>query len=155
MTNAAHLPYRPCAGVLLTNAEGLIFTGERIDTPGAWQMPQGGIDAGESAEQAALRELTEEISVPADAVIIIGKTADWITYDLPPHLIGKAFKGKYRGQKQMWFHLRLDGPDSLINIATKQPEFARWRWSSPAEVLDNIVSFKRNVYAQVLAELIV
>ena len=145
------LPYRPCAGVVLTNGDGLIFTGERIDTPGAWQMPQGGIDDGEDPLTAALRELEEETGVPASAVTVLAETPGWIRYDLPDHLRGKLWKGRFAGQTQKWVLMRLDGSDDLINIAQKHPEFQRWRWSSKAEVLRDIVPFKRDVYAQVIA----
>ncbi|MHA3980036.1 RNA pyrophosphohydrolase [Halovulum sp. GXIMD14794] len=144
------LPYRPCVGVALCNADGLLFAGERIDTPGAWQMPQGGIDKGEKPLEAALREMEEEISVPASAVTKLAKTEDWITYDLPDHLIGKVWGGKYRGQRQRWFLFRLDGTDDAVDLATRHPEFRTWRWMTPADMLTAIVPFKRPVYAQVL-----
>lgn len=148
------LPYRPCVGIMLLNRDGLVFTGERIDTPGAWQMPQGGVDEGESLEEAAIRELGEEIGVSADAVKLVARTKDWIPYDLPDHLIGKVWGGKYRGQKQHWFRADLLADDSAIDLETHHPEFARWKWSSPDELLDEIVPFKRHVYEQVLAELL-
>lgn len=145
------LPYRPCAGVVLVNRDGLIFAGERIDTPGAWQMPQGGIDRGETSRAAGLRELVEETGVSADRVEVIGETPDWITYDLPPELLGKVWKGKYGGQKQKWLLLRFLGNDSEINIATVHPEFDRWQWMTPEALIDAIVPFKRDVYRQVFA----
>ncbi len=152
------LPYRPCAGVVLINRDGLIFAGRRIDrdganpdAPPAWQMPQGGIDDGEKPRAAALRELWEETGVTADQVEVIGKTPDWLTYDLPPELLGKVWGGKYRGQKQRWFLMRLLGDDSAINIATDHPEFSEWRWISADEMLAAIVPFKRAVYEQVIA----
>jgi putative (di)nucleoside polyphosphate hydrolase len=148
MTN--DLPYRPCVGVVLANSEGLVFTGERIDTPGAWQMPQGGIDAGESPRHAALRELEEETGVSADQVTVEAEHPDWVLYDLPDHLLGKVWKGRYRGQTQKWFLLRLNAPDSAIDIAKHDREFARWKWSSADDVLRDIVPFKRGVYAQVI-----
>ena len=146
----ADLPYRPCAGVVLVNADGLIFTGERVDTPGAWQMPQGGIDKGESPETAALRELEEETGLPVSAVIVEAEHPDWVLYDLPPHLMGKMWKGKYRGQKQKWFLLRFNGSDDEIDITRDHEEFSRWRWSTPDQVLSDIVPFKRTVYKQVI-----
>ncbi|NNE88619.1 MAG: RNA pyrophosphohydrolase [Silicimonas sp.] len=146
------LPYRPCVGVVLRNPSGLIFTGERVDTPGAWQMPQGGIDKGETTVQAALRELLEETGVPAPLVEPIAETYDWINYDLPDHLIGKLWKGRYRGQKQKWVLLAFSGSDSDVEIIQPHQEFVRWRWSSPDEVLRDIVPFKRDVYALVLSE---
>ena len=148
------LPYRPCAGILLLNKHDQIFVGERIDRPGAWQMPQGGIDDGEDTEAAALRELEEEIGVQAKDVELLGRTADWILYNLPDELKGKVWGGKYAGQKQIWFKLRLLADDGSINIQTKHPEFSRWKWSSPQDVLDEIVDFKRTVYQAVLSELL-
>lgn len=144
------LPYRPCVGVVLANAEGRIFTGERVDTPGAWQMPQGGIDDGETPRAAALRELEEETGLPADLVSVEAEHPDWVLYDLPDHLIGKLWKGRFRGQTQKWFLLRYDGPDTEIDIAKHDHEFARWRWSTADEVLRDIVPFKRAVYDQVI-----
>lgn len=144
------LPYRACVGVVLINAQGHIFTGERVDTPGAWQMPQGGIDPGEDPHTAALRELEEETSVPATSATLIAEHPDWVTYDLPAHLVGKLWKGRYRGQKQKWFLFRFDGEDSQIDLTKHDQEFARWRWSTPAEVIDHIVPFKRAVYEQVI-----
>lgn len=146
------LPLRPCVGVMLVNDAGLIFTGERIDTPNAWQMPQGGIDEGEDPEAAALRELEEEIGVPANKVSVLAQTNDWIPYILPAHLQGKVWNGRYSGQKQLWFKMRLLEP-TAIDIATAHPEFSRWKWSSPDEVLEEIVDFKRSVYKEILSEL--
>lgn len=145
------LPYRPCVGVVLTRGDGLVFAGERIDTPGAWQMPQGGIDAGETPREAALRELCEEIGVPADAVAVLGETPGWVRYDLPDELVGKAFKGRFRGQDQKWFLMRLLGSEDLIRIDTQHPEFARWRWMRPEDLQAAIVPFKRAVYTEVMA----
>jgi putative (di)nucleoside polyphosphate hydrolase len=144
------LPYRPCVGVVLANADGLVFTGERADTPGAWQMPQGGIDEGESPRIAALRELEEETGVSETLVSVEAETGDWIRYDLPEHLLGKVWKGRYRGQEQKWFLLRFRGEDADIDIARHHKEFTRWRWSNPDEVLEHIVPFKRQVYQRVI-----
>ena len=144
------LPYRACAGVVLINAQGLVFTGERVDTPGAWQMPQGGIDPGEDPQTAAFRELEEETSVPATQATLIAEHPDWVTYDLPDHLVGRLWKGRYRGQTQKWFLFRFDGDDSQIDLTKHDQEFARWRWSTPTEVIENIVPFKRAVYEQVI-----
>lgn len=146
------LPYRPCVGIMLVNKAGLIWTGERVDTAGAWQMPQGGIDAGETVEAAGLRELEEEISVTADQITVLARTKDWLIYDLPDHLLGKAWGGKYRGQKQHWFICRLEKDDAAIDINTAHPEFARWRWSTPNELIENIVPFKRGVYLKLIEE---
>lgn len=154
MIDRETLPYRPCAGVMLLNRDGLIFTGERLDMPGAWQMPQGGIDGGEDPEAAAFRELEEETGVPADAVSLIKATNDWVTYDLPDELLGKVWQGRWRGQKQKWFLMRLNGPDSLITIETDHPEFARWRWSDRDALLRDIVGFKQDVYQQVVQDLL-
>lgn len=151
-TGPGGLPYRPCAGVVLINPEGLIFAGQRIDTPDAWQMPQGGIDPGETPHQAALRELTEETGVDPARVKLLAETSDWIHYDLPPHLLGKVWKGRYGGQKQKWFLLRFLGTDAEIVIETAHPEFDRWQWMRPADLIDAIVPFKRDVYARIFAE---
>ncbi|ETD88123.1 RNA pyrophosphohydrolase [Rhodobacter capsulatus] len=146
----AALPYRKNVGLVLINAEGLVFAGQRLDNPGhAWQMPQGGIDAGERPKEAALRELQEETGVRPELVEKIAKTEDWLVYDLPEELIGTIWGGKYRGQKQKWFLFRFLGQDSDVNIATEHPEFSVWRWMEPAELVEKIVPFKRAVYEQV------
>ena len=145
------LPYRPCVGVVLANPDGRIFTGERVDTPGAWQMPQGGIDPGESPVVAALRELGEETGLDPARVTVEAETPGWVRYDLPEALAGRLWKGRYRGQEQKWFLLRFRGADSEIDLTRHQVEFARWRWSTPEEVLDHIVPFKRDVYREVIA----
>ncbi len=144
------LPYRPCVGVMLANSLGQVWVGERIDTPGAWQMPQGGIDKGETPQIAALRELTEETSVPAGQVKVIGHSPDWLAYDLPHDLVPRLWKGRFRGQKQMWFLMQLTGADSLIDLNTEHPEFSRWQWMAPDALLSHIVPFKRAVYEDVL-----
>lgn len=148
--NAEDLPYRPCAGVMLVNRQGMIWVGRRLDTPNGWQMPQGGIDKGESPRDAALRELYEEIGT--GKAEIVAESQAWHRYDLPPHLLGKAWKGRFRGQKQRWFLLRFTGEDSDINIATAHPEFDAWQWVAPGALCDLIVPFKRAVYEQVVAE---
>ncbi len=148
----SELPYRPCVGVCLINAQGLIFAGLRRDsTAQAWQMPQGGIDDGEKPRIAALRELWEETGVTADLVEFLAKTDDWVTYDLPPDLLGKVWGGKYRGQRQKWFLYRYLGTDAQINIATEHPEFAQWKWIKADAMLASIVPFKRAVYDSVVA----
>lgn len=146
----AALPYRPCVGVVLARPDGQIFAAERIDTPGAWQMPQGGIDPGETPTAAALRELQEETGLAPERVEIVAETADWLSYDLPEHLLGKVWKGRFRGQKQKWVLLRFRGEDSDIDIATPHQEFSRWAWMPPEAVLKAIVPFKRAIYETVL-----
>ena len=149
---ATELPYRPCVGVMLINPEGLIFAGQRIDSAApAWQMPQGGIDAGEKPRAAALRELFEETGVTADLVEPLARTEGWIVYDLPPELLGKVWKGRYRGQRQRWYLYRFTGSDGDIRIDTPHPEFSTWRWIGADEMLASIVPFKRDAYAEVIA----
>ena len=150
------LPYRPGAGVVLINPQGLVFAGQRIDRPAAdpaaWQMPQGGIDKGETPREAALRELVEETGVSADLVEVLAETPGWVTYELPPELLGKVWKGKYGGQRQKWFAMRFLGEDGAVDIATEHPEFDRWQWMRAADLIDGIVPFKREIYARVLAD---
>ena len=145
------LPYRKGVGLMLFNPVGMVWVGRRLDQQGeAWQMPQGGIDEGETPEQAALRELEEEIGTAS--AVIVGESKGWLTYDLPPELVGVAWKGRYRGQKQKWFALRFTGTDEEINIAGEHPEFAEWRWVEFERLIELIVPFKRDLYAQVTAE---
>lgn len=154
MTDAKSLPYRPCAGVMLVNRDGRVFVGQRIDTTmDAWQMPQGGIDPGEDAEAAALRELGEETGVTPDKVELVAEAPGEFTYDLPPELVGKLWKGKWRGQRQRWFLYRFLGTDADVDIATAHPEFSVWRWVDPADLPALIVPFKKALYEQVLAAL--
>ncbi|PKU25433.1 RNA pyrophosphohydrolase [Telmatospirillum siberiense] len=145
------LPYRPCVGLMLFNAQGLVFTAKRIDTDiDAWQMPQGGIDAGESPRQAAFREMKEEIGT--DSAEILGESADWLRYDLPADLVGKVWKGRFRGQEQKWFALRFTGRDCDIDIRTEHPEFCDWRWSRFDQLPDLVVPFKRDLYRAIVRE---
>ncbi|MDQ2066451.1 RNA pyrophosphohydrolase [Xinfangfangia sp. CPCC 101601] len=147
----AGLPYRPCVGVMLVNDDGLIFAGQRKDSAvAAWQMPQGGIDAGEKPREAAYRELWEETGVSRDLVDYIGKTHGWITYDLPAELLGRVWGGKFGGQRQKWFLLRYRGSDDQIRIDTEHPEFESWRWIDADALLESIVPFKRAVYDSVI-----
>ncbi|MEP4248258.1 RNA pyrophosphohydrolase [Tateyamaria sp.] len=148
----AKLPYRLNVGVMVLNADGQVWVGQRKDNSrDAWQMPQGGIDKGEDPRAAALRELEEETGITPDLVDVVSESSDWIPYELPHDLIPKLWKGKYRGQKQKWFLLRFSGSDSQVNIATEEPEFSAWRWMPVVELPDAIVPFKRDVYVAVLA----
>lgn len=145
------LPYRLGVGLMLFNRDGLVWVGQRLDrTVESWQMPQGGIDPGETPTTAAFRELLEETGI--DRAEIIGESADWLTYDLPPELVNIVWQGRYRGQKQKWFALSFLGSDQDIDINTPHPEFGAWRWASFDELVDVIVPFKRPLYRQVTAE---
>lgn len=149
----AKLPYRRNVGVMLVNAAGQAFVGQRIDShTAAWQMPQGGIDKGEDPRTAALRELTEETGVTPDLVTIEAETEGWITYDLPHDLVPKLWKGRYRGQEQKWFLMRFRGTDDQVRIdADDHQEFSEWRWLPTDQLVAQIVPFKRPVYEQVVA----
>lgn len=143
------LPYRPCVGIALFNADGRVFVGERIDSPGAWQMPQGGIDDGEDIKIAALRELKEEIGTDkADIIRIHNKT---LRYEIPPDVRARISWGnQYAGQDQTWVALRFTGTDADIRLdADDHPEFARYKWVALADVPDMIVPFKIVTYAEV------
>lgn len=147
----AKLPYRRGVGVILFNRDAQVFVAQRVDTPGpAWQLPQGGIDKGETPRDAALRELEEEIGT-ANAEIV-GESGDWIRYDLPPEIVPRVWGGRFRGQEQKWFALRFLGDDSDIDIATEHPEFSAWRWADFEDLPKLIVPFKRSMYLALVEE---
>ena len=151
MTHKDALPYRPAAGVMLLNREGKVFVAQRLDsTLEAWQMPQGGLDEGEEPLRGALRELEEETGIREEHVEILASAPDELYYDLPEDLIGKLWKGKWRGQRQSWFLGRFTGTDEDVNIQTAHPEFRAWRWADPEELPAMIVPFKRKLYQDVL-----
>jgi len=157
--NEAHVitAYRPCVGIMLLNPQGLVWVGRRFQKQNDdgvghwWQMPQGGIDGNEDPAAAALRELEEETAVRSAE--IIAEAPGWYNYDLPEHLIGKSWKGKYRGQTQKWFAARFTGEDTEINLAPPghKQEFDQSRWAAMNEVIDAIVPFKKPVYEKVIA----
>lgn len=145
----SRLPYRPCVGMMLLNGKGDVFVAKRIDTlVEAWQMPQGGIDDGESPETTLFREMEEEIGTRNAE--ILQQHDGWLAYDLPDHLIGKVWKGKYRGQRMKWFLMRYLGQDSDINLDTAHPEFSEWKWVDMGDLVDYIVEFKRPIYAELI-----
>lgn len=148
---AADLPYRAGVGAVLFNPDGLVWVGQRAGGryPKSWQMPQGGIDAGETPEQALWREMVEETGT--DKAVILAETERWLTYELPPALVGVAWKGRYRGQKQKWFALRFTGDDSDIDLETHaKPEFSAWRWVELATLPGLIVPFKQAIYREIV-----
>jgi putative (di)nucleoside polyphosphate hydrolase len=156
--------YRPCVGIMLLNRDGLVFVGRRRAKRSSdplkpephgdydWQMPQGGIDAGEDPYHAALRELLEETNVKTTSPL--AETADWLSYDLPPDVLKKSWKGRFQGQRQKWFALRFDGDDSEIDIdepaGGQRPEFDAWRWERMERLPELIIPFKRAVYENVV-----
>ena len=150
MKDQKNLPYRHGVGMMVFNDKKQIFVGKRIDNQEAWQMPQGGVDKGENVETAAKRELYEETGI--QSIRIIKKSDKEYIYDLPDHLLGKIWKGKYKGQKQTWYLMKFLGPDSEININQKHPEFNEWKWVSIDELPNIIVSFKKDLYQAVIAE---
>jgi putative (di)nucleoside polyphosphate hydrolase len=160
MSSFESLPYRPCAGMMVINRDGLVFIGRRssgpehIDATHVWQMPQGGIDEDEDPYAAALRELNEETNIRS--VDKLGEIAEWLAYDIPRDIVGQAWGGKYRGQKQKWYALRFTGEDTEIDIAHlpggHEPEFIDWRWVALRELPELVVPFKRQTYERVVAE---
>ena len=152
-TNFNKLPYRSNVGIMMVNEKGYVFVGQRLDNnQNAWQMPQGGIDAGEDPETAAYRELLEETGVKKQDVRFVASSSQWLSYDLPEDLIPILWNGKFRGQKQKWFLFKFLGEDGDINIATEHPEFSKWKWISKENLLKEIVPFKKSVYENVLKE---
>ena len=147
------LPYRDNVGAVLFNRDGLVFVARRADLPnaegaaGGWQLPQGGMDPGEDPRGAVLRELAEEIGT--DRAEILAEHDAWLTYDLPPELLGRALGGRYRGQRQRWFALRFTGEDADIRLdADPHPEFDAWRWARLEELPTLAVAFKRAIYEE-------
>ena len=145
-------PYRKCVGIMLFNGRGEVFAGRRIDQVAeAWQMPQGGIDDGETARQAALRELAEETGTRAAE--IVAESAHWRSYDLPEAIADRVMNGRYRGQILRWFAMRFTGSDADFRVGdVAEPEFDAWRWCQPDELVALMVPFKRQIYSEVFAE---
>ena len=145
--------YRPNVGIILCNAKNEVFWGKRIREH-SWQFPQGGIDKGESPEQAMYRELYEEVGLQTQHVQILGRTKNWLRYEVPTHWIKREWRSSYKGQKQIWFLLRLTGRDCDVSLrASGHPEFDAWRWSNYWVPLDSVIEFKREVYRLALNEL--
>jgi putative (di)nucleoside polyphosphate hydrolase len=145
--------YRSGVGIMIINKDKKIFVGKRIDNHSdAWQMPQGGLDAGESEDVALFRELKEETGIPEEVVQIVQKSGKYHYYNLPYKLQKKFWGGKYLGQKQKWYLIEFSGEESIINVQTEDPEFSEWKWISKENLLNEIVSFKRSLYADVLKE---
>ena len=148
MNKKRELPLRIGVGIVLLNNKNKIFVGKRIDNPKKfWQMPQGGVDKNEDLFQAAKRELQEETSITS--IKLIKKLDGWLEYNLPQNLLGKIWKGKYKGQKQKWFIMKFLGDDMEINVKTKHPEFFEWKWVDPDQITDFVVNFKLDVYKKI------
>jgi putative (di)nucleoside polyphosphate hydrolase len=146
--------YRPNVGIIICNARNEVFWGKRVREH-SWQFPQGGIKYGETPEQAMYRELHEEVGLMPDHVKILGRTRNWLRYEVPSHWVRREWRGSYRGQKQIWFLLRLVGRDSDVSLrASEKPEFDAWRWNEYWIPLESVIDFKRAVYQQALSELV-
>jgi putative (di)nucleoside polyphosphate hydrolase len=151
MIDLSEYGYRPAVGVMLVNAARQVWVGQRLDSSlEAWQMPQGGLDPGESPREGALRELQEETGIEPSLVEIVAQAKEELSYDLPDDLIGKIWKEKWRGQRQTWFLARFLGTDADVHIDTPDPEFRAWKWAEAAELPALIVPFKKKLYEQVL-----
>ncbi len=151
-SSSSDLPYRPCVGIMLINAEGRVFVGRRLKqgASGGWQMPQGGIDEGESPVQAAWRELMEEAGT--NKARLLAEMEEWLTYDLPGDLVGSVWRGRYRGQRQKWFAMAFTGEDKDIDLNVHhEPEFDAFKWAPMETLPHSIVDFKRPVYEKVVA----
>tara|TARA_Y100001970_G_scaffold290951_1_gene426378 strand:- start:603 stop:1079 length:477 start_codon:yes stop_codon:yes gene_type:complete len=153
MNNQQELPLRIGVGIVLLNQKNKVFVGKRIDNPkNFWQMPQGGVDLNEDFLEAAKRELKEETGIKS--VKLIKELKEWMEYDLPKNLLGKIWKGKYRGQKQKWYIMKFLGNDNEINIKSRNPEFLEWKWVEPSSLPDIVVDFKIAIYKKIKEELV-
>jgi putative (di)nucleoside polyphosphate hydrolase len=146
-----HLPYRPSVGMMIVNKDRLVFIAKRVDHKvGGWQMPQGGIEVGETPSKAAMREMYEEIG--SNNGVIIAESKCWYSYDIPKFMVPKLWDGVYRGQKQKWFLIKFTGEDSQININTPNREFVSWKWNNVDNLNDVVIPFKRRLYSAILNE---